>query len=292
MRSDSAEYGIWSCTDSASTVRMLGRAGYDYVCLDLQHGLADPADLHQLAWSVRAGGSRCVVRVPWNRPEHIMRAVDLGAQRVVVPMVESAHEARRAVDATRYPRAGTRSWGPLWPSESPEPQDAEVECFVMVETRAGLDAVDAIAATPGLAGIYIGPNDLALAAGHGRATYDTDPGVDAMLTRVVAACRAAGITAGLHCSSVAMAAHWAARGVAMLTAATDHVLLEHAVRGTAAALPAGRVPRPATPDGRAGYYGPSVGAGRPGAPALTPSTPTTTSTPPRTSRSAGGSRCA
>lgn len=253
MPSDSPEYGIWSCTDSPSIIRMLGRSGYDYVCLDLQHGLADPADLHALAWSVRAGGATCAVRVPWNRPEHIMHAIDLGAQRVVVPMVDSVEDARRAVEATRYPADGARSWGPLWPSESPEPQDAHVECFVMIETAAGLDAVEEIAATPGLTGIYIGPNDLALATGYGRATYDTDPGVEAMLVRVVEACRAAGIVAGLHCSSVAMAEHWAARGVGMLTSATDHVLLENAVRGVASVLPPGRVARPAAPAGRVGY---------------------------------------
>ncbi len=100
MDSRSVEYGIWSCTDSPSIVRMLGRAGYDYVCLDLQHGLADPASLHTLAWAVRAGGATCVVRIPWNRPEQLMRAVDLGAQRVVVPIGSGKSKSGKAAGET------------------------------------------------------------------------------------------------------------------------------------------------------------------------------------------------
>lgn len=87
-----------------------------------------------------------------------------------------------------------------------------------------------IAAVPGLAGIYIGPNDLALSTGFGRATYRTEPKITAMLDRIIAACDTNGIVAGLHCDSVEMAQHWSARGATMLTCATDTALLEGGLR--------------------------------------------------------------
>lgn len=224
----SPAFGLWSCVDSIAITRVLGRAGFDYVCLDLQHGLADMANLHALATSVRAGGTRCVVRVPWNRPEYLMRALDLGAQSVIVPMVDTVEQATAAVVACSYLSGGARSWGPLWAREAVDPAqaDADVQCFVMIETAAALAAVNDIAAVAGLAGIYIGPNDLALNTGFGRATYRTNPKIEEMLDRVVAACEANRIVAGLHCDSVEMAEYWSARGVTMLTCATDTVILE------------------------------------------------------------------
>jgi 4-hydroxy-2-oxoheptanedioate aldolase len=227
-------FGLWSNLDSIAVARTLGRAGFDYVCIDLQHGLADMANLHALATSVRAGGTRCVVRVPWNRPEYVMRALDLGAQSVIVPMVDTADQAKAAVVACRYLSGGSRSWGPSWGSEARAPQDADanVQCFVMIETAAGLAAVDEIAEVPDLAGIYIGPYDLALSTGFGQATYRTDQAIVAMLDRIVAACDTNNIVAGLHCDSVEMGWHWSARGVTMLTCATDTIILE---QGLAAA---------------------------------------------------------
>lgn len=225
-------FGLWSSLDSTAVVRVLGRAGFDYVCIDLQHGLADMANLHALATSVRAGGARCVVRVPWNRPEHLMRALDLGAQSVIVPMVDTVEQAAAAAAACHFLSGGARSWGPLWAADAvdPEQADTDVQCFVMIETAAALDVVEDIAAVPGLAGIYIGPNDLALSTGFGRATYCAEPKITAMLDRIIAACDANGIVAGLHCDSVEMAQHWSARGATMLTCATDTALLEGGLR--------------------------------------------------------------
>jgi 4-hydroxy-2-oxoheptanedioate aldolase len=164
-----------------------------------------------------------------------MRALDTGASAVVVPMVNSVEEARKAATACRFPPEGVRSWGPMWGhvrpdgALSPGDQDAAVICLVMVETAGGVEAVADIARVPGVDGVYIGPNDLALSCGYGRGTYRDTPEVDALIERLLGACREAGVVAGLHCSDAAMAQDWAGRGATMLTVAQDTGLLRAAM---------------------------------------------------------------
>jgi 4-hydroxy-2-oxoheptanedioate aldolase len=114
-----------------------------------------------------------------------------------------------------------RSDGALPPAE----QDAGVVCIVMIETAEAIENLDAILATDGLDGIYIGPNDLALACGYGRGTYRDVPEVAALIQRIVDACGAAGVPVGLHCSDPEMGRDWIARGVSMVTIAQDTGLL-------------------------------------------------------------------
>lgn len=235
---DLPAYGLWSALADPVVAELLGTGPFDYLCLDLQHGFGSLATLPTVLGAMRAGGRAPLVRVPWNEPAGIMRALDSGAAGVVVPMVSSPPEAAAAAAACRFPPDGSRSWGPFWgdvtgrAAPAPQAQDDGVLCLVMVETAAGLAAVEEIARVPGVDGIYVGPNDLALTTGHGRTTYRESPEIGAMVDRVVAACGAAGIVAGLHCSDVAMAAHWAQRGVRMLTVAQDSGLLRSALRRT------------------------------------------------------------
>ena len=230
--------GLWSALDDEIVAELLATGPSDYVVLDLQHGFASLATLPRLCTAMRAGGRAPLVRVPWNEPAGIMRAIDSGASGVVVPMVGSAAEAAAAVAACTYPPGGLRSWGPFGteatglPAGTPAEQDAAVLRVVMVETADGIAAVEQIAATPGVDVVYVGPNDLALTTGHGRGTYRDTPEVAAMLDRVAAACAATGTVAGLHCRNVAMATEWAARGFRMLTVAQDTSLLRAALKAT------------------------------------------------------------
>jgi len=237
---DVPAFGLWSTLADPVVAELLAASPFDYVCVDLQHGLATWGDLPAMATAMRAAGRAPVVRVPWNEPAPIMRALDVGAVAVIVPMVNSADDARRAVSACRYPPAGTRSWGPMWAASRPVPepagQDAQALCLVMIETAAAVADLDAILRVPGLDGVYIGPNDLALSCGHGRATYRDDEAVERLLDHVVTTVRSAGLVAGLHCSDPAMAAEWAGRGARLLTTAHDATLLAEAVERTWTAL--------------------------------------------------------
>jgi 4-hydroxy-2-oxoheptanedioate aldolase len=233
-RRDLPTFGLWSSLTDAPTAELLATTAFDYVCVDLQHGLATFSEVPSMLQAMRAAGAAPLIRVPWNEPAPIMRAFDVGASGVVVPMVNNAEEARRAAAACRFPPTGERSWGPMWahirgvPHALPAEQDAAAICLVMVETQSGVDALEEIVHVPGVDGVYVGPNDLALTFGYGRASYRESAEVEDLLQRIVDTCRRAGVVIGLHCSDVAMAAHWAGRGVQMLTAGQDVALLRAA----------------------------------------------------------------
>lgn len=223
--------GIWTSIPDLSVAELVGGLPYDYIVVDLQHGVTTFSELPAVAQAMRAAGTAPLVRVPWKDAAQIMRALDSGASGVVVPMISSAEEARDAVSACRFPPTGVRSWGPMWGyvrsdgALPPAEQDAGVLCIVMIETAEAIEQLDAILATEGLDGIYIGPNDLALACGFGRGTYRDNPDIAALIQNIVDACKAAGVPAGLHCSDPEMGRDWLARGAAMVTIAQDTGLL-------------------------------------------------------------------
>jgi 4-hydroxy-2-oxoheptanedioate aldolase len=235
---DEPAFGIWSITANPFLAELLGASPFDSVVVDLQHGAGTDADLLGLTQAMRSAGRAPLVRVPWNEPAAIMRALDVGAHGVIVPMVGSAEEAARAAAACRFPPHGQRSWGPLWGdvradgAPPPQEQDDAVLCLVMVETQAGVDALEEIVTVPGVDGVFVGPNDLALGCGHGRATYRDSAEVDALLQHVVRTCRDADVVAGLYCSDVPMALHWAEQGARLLTAGVDTALLRTALATT------------------------------------------------------------
>ena len=156
--------------DARSRAELGGLAGYDFVCVDLQHGLATEATLLSMFQAARGAGAVPMARLAWNEPWLIMRALDIGAAGVILPLIDNAAEAARAVEACRYPPNGRRSYGPIRAemtagSTDPEILGGDALCFAMIETRDGLDNLDEIAATPGLDGLYIGPSDLSIALG-------------------------------------------------------------------------------------------------------------------------------
>lgn len=239
-----ASAGVWSCLDDTAAIGLIAHAGFGFVSIDLQHGHADLSTVGSLITAVRASPSSTVVRVPWNRPEDIMRVLDLGAEGVIVPMVGSADQAQDAASACRYAPRGTRSWGPIRGREQravlqPTAGDAGATCIVMIETRDGLDAVGEIVAVPGVDAVYIGPNDLSLALGLERRPLRDSPELEAAVLRIVEACRASGTPVGLDCTSPQEALAWRARGMDWSICANDGDLLGGAALAAAAAVNAG-----------------------------------------------------
>ncbi len=226
-------FGLWATMSGFLGAEIMAGAGVDYVCVDQQHGILDYDSMAPMLGSIHAAGTAPVVRVAQNDPGLIGKALDAGAMGVIVPLVNSAEDAARAVAACRYPPSGLRSYGPFRAASiigSTDPQDlaGEVVCLAMVETREALERVEEIAATPGLDGIYIGPADLAMSLGL-KPTLDVveEKHVEAV-RRIREACHRQGIIAAVHSASGEVARRHAEAGFDVVTVAADSSLLREA----------------------------------------------------------------
>lgn len=218
--------GCWLSLANTYSAEALAKLGFDWVCVDLQHGLLDYTDLTHLLPAISSSDATPIVRVPWNEPYEVMKALDAGAYGVIVPMINNREEAERAVAACRYPPDGNRSFGPIRAAlyggrGYAREANGQIACIAMIETQQGLDNLDDIVATPGLDAVYIGPSDLALALGL-PAVGDTDQADHAAaVARILEACRKAGIGAGIHTSSLEYTRKYLAAGFQMVTLGSD-----------------------------------------------------------------------
>lgn len=219
--------GYWSVLDCPVATEWLAYVGWDYLALDLQHGLIGYSGMLSGLTAVdAAGGPVGLVRVEANDPTPIGRALDAGAAGVIVPLVNDAAGAARAVAAATYPPNGIRSYGPMRSQLriGPVPGEADRDTVVlaMIETPEGLANVEEICAVPGLDGVYVGPSDLRLAVGG---AHPQDPAVadefEAAVTRVREAAAAAGVAAGIHTPEGAVAARRLAEGFTFASVASD-----------------------------------------------------------------------
>ena len=194
--------GGWVSLEGTLKTELFARTGFDWMLIDLQHGALTLESARPLVPVIEAAGPVPLVRVPWNEPSIIMRALDAGAYGVIVPLVNSRAEAEAAVAATRYPPEGGRSSGP-WRAGYSGIRDYvswandEVVCLVMIETREAVEQVEEIVSVPGVHGVYVGPSDLSLAYGLLPAPDQEDAAWNAAIDRILAACRAHGVTAGI-----------------------------------------------------------------------------------------------
>jgi 4-hydroxy-2-oxoheptanedioate aldolase len=198
--SDRMLVGGWVSVGHESIVETMFCQPYDYVGIDTQHTSMDVATAARLLHAVPKGGPAALVRAPSNNAAEIGKIFDAGADGVIVPMVNTGEEARAVVAACRYAPEGVRSFGPM---RVGMPFDvaaltARTACFVMAETQQAVDNIDAICATPGLAGVYIGPGDLAVSLGLAVALGVMPEPLLRAVTTIAEACRRAGIIAGGH----------------------------------------------------------------------------------------------
>jgi 4-hydroxy-2-oxoheptanedioate aldolase len=232
QRQGRAAIGVWNAIADTLVAEAIASLGPDYVCVDMQHGSASEGQLVPLLQAVAVGGATPIVRVPEANPATIMKALDCGAMGVVVPLVESAEQARSAVEACRFPPAGRRSFGPFRASISAgtnDPRELEkVACIAMIETRAGIDHLDEIVATEGLTAVYLGPSDLSLALGLPPASLQA-PEFIATVERIRSACAEHGVVAGMHCYDGASAKRAVEQGFGMVTVTVDLRLLRQAL---------------------------------------------------------------
>jgi 4-hydroxy-2-oxoheptanedioate aldolase len=209
FRTERPAYAGWMSFDSAYAAELVGSSGFDAVVIDGQHGMAGFECQVRMLQALSHTPVVPMVRVSHNNLAEINRVLDAGAYGVICPLVNSAAEASAFARACRYPLngvAGDRSMGPArgllyGGAEYAHHANAEILALAMVETREGLDALEAIVSTPHLDGVFVGPTDLGIALGLGPGASQEEPVLAEALAHIAAVCRALGRVAGIWCSS-------------------------------------------------------------------------------------------
>jgi 4-hydroxy-2-oxoheptanedioate aldolase len=218
--------GLWHRIGTAQAAEIVGRAGFDWVCIDAQHGMIGESEVRTMLAGLTKAGCPALVRSPWHDPGFAMRALDAGAHGILFPTVGDADEVRRVVGACKYPPIGYRSWAALGlGGADTEAANETTMCGVMIETVSAVDAIDEIVAVDGLGFVFVGPDDLAISLGRSPTTEPTDEIVLAAIERVRSCCVESGLPVGIYCGSVAMVRWWGAAGFTVLAAASDLAVL-------------------------------------------------------------------
>ena len=218
--------GLWLSIPSGHTAEALAHSGFDWLCIDMQHGLIDYAASVEMMRAISTTNTIPFVRVPWNDPATIMKALDAGAYGVIVPLVNNRAEAERAVWAANYPPKGGRSSGParvsMYAGEGYAAQsNDETAVIVMIETKEGIANIDEIASTPGVSCVYIGPSDLAYALEITPTGDNHDPKHEAACMAILEACKKAGVAPGMHTGSLEFTKKWLNAGFQMVNLGSD-----------------------------------------------------------------------
>lgn len=232
--------GGWLSIPATLSAEVMARAGFDYVCVDTQHGAVEYQAAVELIRAIEHGGSTPIVRVPWNEPGIIGKMLDAGAEGIIVPMVNTVAEAEAAVRACRYAPNGSRSFGPTvarirrddyvaWAEE-------HVAVIPMIETREAVENLPAILEVPGIDAVYVGPADLSLTLGLPPGNNDGESAFDEAYATIVAHCADAGVVPGCHASGALTPTRFA-QGFRMVTASSDQLAM---AAGAAAELDAAR----------------------------------------------------
>jgi 4-hydroxy-2-oxoheptanedioate aldolase len=220
----------WITLPGTLAAEMLAHQGWHSLTVDMQHGQSDFSAMCAMFVAISTTDTVPLMRVAWNTPGDVMKALDAGAYGVICPNIDTVEDCQRFVGACHYPPAGYRSFGPKRGLLYGGPDyvhhaNETVLTIIQIETAAGLKNVDDIARVPGLDMLYVGPSDLGLALGREARQNQTDPVVLEAIDRILAAAKAAGLKAGMHCTSAEYAAQMIEKGFNFVTVISDENLL-------------------------------------------------------------------
>ena len=228
--------GLWQALANGLTAEICAGAGFDWLMFDAEHGPNTLTTLLAQLQAVSAYPLEPIVRPPVGDPVIIKQYLDMGVRTLLIPMVDSAEQARRMVAATRFPPAGIRGVASATSRAASFGTDPnylgaahhDICVITQIESRAGLDQIEAIAAVDGVDGLFIGPADLAGSLGHlGNPAH---PEVQAAIEGAIDRIRASGKPAGIFARDADQARAYMARGVAFVSVGTDVGLLAKGAR--------------------------------------------------------------
>lgn len=231
-----AALGCWLTLPCSFSAEMMAHVGFDWLCVDMQHGLIDYGQTVTMLQGMSSGGLLSpLVRVPWNEPGMIGKCLDAGALGVIVPLVNTRAEAEAVVRACRYMPVGARSFGPLRAEyvlgdDYYAHANEDVCCIVMIETGRAVGNLDEILSVPGVDAVYVGPADLSVSLGLEPAADHDEEVFSAAIDDILAACRRHGVVPGIACGDEAIVPKRLEQGFLMVEIASDDALLAAAAR--------------------------------------------------------------
>ncbi len=232
-------FGCWLSFAETAPAEVMGTAGFDWLVIDGEHAANDIRSIRDQLMALQSSPSPVIVRVPVGEPWIIKQVLDVGAQTVLVPMVESGDQARQMVRACTYPPHGIRGVGATATRSSrysaiadyTRTADAQIALILQVENRAGLAALDDILAVEGVDCVFIGPADLAADMGHpGDMTH---PEVHAAILDALGRIAEAGKVPGILSVSDDSIRAYLDAGARFVAVALDVITLARAARATA-----------------------------------------------------------
>ncbi len=234
------QIGCWVGLADDYAAEIAGEAGFDWLLIDGEHAPNDIRSMRRQLSALGRSTSHPVIRLPIGEVWMVKQALDIGAQTLLIPMVESGAQAAELARAMHYPPEGIRGVGAALARASrfsgiPDyihRADAEVCLLVQVENRAGMAALDDILAVEGVDGVFIGPADLSADMGF-RGKPDT-PEVKQAIQDAIRRIRAAGKAAGILSTDEAQAKEWIAAGANFCAVGIDVTVLANALRALAA----------------------------------------------------------
>ena len=235
LRSGQPSVGSWLTLCSPVAAEAMAQVGWDWLVVDVEHSPVGFETMVNCFRAVQLGGAVPMARIPWNETVWIQRTLDAGALGLVVPMVNTAEDARGVVSNMRYATKGQRSFGGsriaayidgdyrTWTEEN-------LAVIVMIETAQAVENAEAILGTEGVVGCFIGPNDLALSLGVSPS--ETGPGTihEEAIQAVLAAAKKTGKAAGKHCFTPAELTLRISQGFQFLALASDLRFMAKAAR--------------------------------------------------------------
>lgn len=222
----------WCSIPSSFSAEVMAHQGFDSICIDTQHGVVDYQTAVTMLQAISTTDVVPLMRVPWNDPALLMKALDAGAYGVICPMINTVAQAEALVSYCKYPPMGMRSFGPIRAKyyaggsshgggDYHEFANEETLVIPQIETREAISNIDEILQVPGISAIYVGPSDLAMALGSQPRAGQKDPAVVEARQKIIEACKRHSIPAGIHTPSSAVALEMIKQGFQLTTIASD-----------------------------------------------------------------------
>jgi 4-hydroxy-2-oxoheptanedioate aldolase len=245
LRAGETIFSAWCNLGSPIVAETIAREGFVCTVLEQQHGLWDTASIITGIGAVHLADSTPAVRVQLSDFAFVSRALDMGAEAIIAPMINTVVDACQFVAAAKYPPLGERSWGPtramtLQGKTSAVDYQREANdgtlTLAMIETQTALANADVIAATPGIDALFIGPYDLSVALSDGKAQDIQAPEVERAIDRIYQAAKKAGKIPGIYCRDANRALAMAKRGFRFIAVSSDHGIVRAGAAAIAKAL--------------------------------------------------------